>query len=201
MSTRPTNSNATIASATELPEPSARGVAGPPVPGRTARLGPQDIAGAVLAFGVVYLLLRPRQAAAREPEVAPDLGGGASAWRRAPARGAETSTANRGGREAHGAAARGVGAAETRSPSVRGLGRALLTSGALRQGARWLWQGARLARQGAAIRRTAERTGLGRAAHLAARVEAWRDRYALAKTRHALDQDMRALRNAVRRRR
>ena len=80
------------------------------------------------------------------------------------------------------------------------LGLALLGSRAARQAARWAWQGTRAVRSDAAARLGARATGMGGAMQWVQRANAWRERHALAKARRELDQDLRQLRRAARRR-
>ena len=167
--------------------------------GAIDRVRGKDLAAAAVVGLASYFLLRPR-------------GGEAQAESRADAlsliralTGPRRASANPGvahrllaARDAQGEQA----LSDTERRGLRGLGLAMLGSGALRQGARWLWQGTRAARSEAVARLGARRGGVvGGASQLFAQANAWRERHALAQSRRELDQDMRELRRALKRRR
>ena len=160
----------------------------------------KDLAGAAVVFAASYFLLRPRggsRAAAPAPS---------GAWWHA-ARAPKRWPGPPAGRSADGFTPDGDGRADDVPPpptphGLRGLGLALLGSGAARQGARWLWQGTRAARSDAIARMATGRGGaFGGATQFIARANAWRERHALAQARRELDDDLSALRRAARRRR
>ena len=159
----------------------------------------KDLAGAALVGVASYFLLRPRGGEA-QAEARADALNLARTLTRGPRRssGLRSASGWAAARDAQGDAA----LSETERRGLRGVGLAMLGSGALRQGARWLWQGTRTARSEAVARLGARRRGVvGGASQLFAQANAWRERHALAQARRELDQDMRALRRALTRRR
>ena len=158
----------------------------------------KDLALAVAAFAASYWLLRPRggeAAQARAAALAADMVASPRRRNREPAADAFSYPLDP---ELAWRAEEGL-APEARG--LRGLGLAWLGSAAARQGVRWLWQGTRAVRSDAVARLAGQRPGaLGRASHLFARASAWREKHALAQARRELDDDLRALRRAARRR-
>ena len=154
------------------------------------KLRGKDLAVAAAVGIASYWLLRPRGGEARTEAWAglrDDLIG------QMPRRAAGAARAS--------AAAADVGLLPIERRGVRGAGLALLGSGVLRQGARWLWRGTRVAGGEAVARLGRRRPGvIGGVSQLFAQASAWRERHALVQARRDLDADLRALRRAVRRR-
>ena len=165
-------------------------------------LSPAYIAAAAVAFAASYFLLRPGKAERARAAAAP----AANPWRALAAR--QPAPAPSGGRDlgdddfryAPTRAPRSAAGPERTGARLGKLGLALLGSRAARQAARWAWQGTRAVRSDAAARLGARATGMGGAMQWVQRANAWRERHALAKARRELDQDLRQLRRAARRR-
>ena len=159
----------------------------------------KDLVGAALVGVASYFLLRPRGGEAPAQAKADALNLARMLTRRGPAA-TPPRTAPR--FAAASDAQAGPALSEVERRGLRGLGLALLGSGAARQGVRWLWQGTRAARSEAVARLGARRGGVvGGASQLFAQATAWRERHALAQSRRELDQDLRELRRALKRRR
>ncbi len=173
-------------------------------PARTVQtdLSPAYIAAAAVTFAASYFLLRPGKAERARAAAAP----AANPWRALAAR--QPAPAPSGGRDlgdddfryAPTRAPRSAAGPERTGARLGKLGLALLGSRAARQAARWAWQGTRAVRSDAAARLGARATGMGGAMQWVQRANAWRERHALAKARRELDQDLRQLRRAARRR-
>ena len=171
----------------------------PPV---QADLSPAYIAAAAVTFAASYFLLRPGKAERARAAAAP----AANPWRALAAR--QPAPAPSGGRDlgdddfryAPTRAPRSAAGPERTGARLGKLGLALLGSRAARQAARWAWQGTRAVRSDAAARLGARATGMGGAMQWVQRANAWRERHVLAKARRELDQDLRQLRRAARRR-
>ena len=165
-------------------------------------LSPAYIAAAAVAFAASYFLLRPGKAERASAAAAPAT----NPWRALAAR--QPAPAPSGGRDlgdddfryAPARAPRRAAGPERTGARLGKLGLALLGSRAARQAARWAWQGTRAVRSDAAARLGARATGMGGAMQWVQRANAWRERHALAKARRELDQDLRQLRRAARRR-
>ena len=165
-------------------------------------LSPAYIAAAAVTFAASYFLLRPGKAERARAAAAP----AGSSWRALAAR--QPAPAPSGGRDlgdddfryAPTRAPRSAAGPERTGARLGKLGLALLGSRAARQAARWAWQGTRAVRSDAAARLGARATGMGGAMQWVQRANAWRERHALAKARRELDQDLRQLRRAARRR-
>ena len=165
-------------------------------------LSPAYIAAAAVTFAASYFLLRPGKAERARAAAAP----AANPWRALAAR--QPAPAPSGGRDlgdddfryAPTRAPRSAAGPERTGARLGKLGLALLGSRAARQAARWAWQGTRAVRSDAAARLGARATGMGGAMQWVQRANAWRERHALAKARRELDQDLRQLRRAARRR-
>ena len=165
-------------------------------------LSPAYIAAAAVTFAASYFLLRPGKAERARAAAAP----AANPWRALAAR--QPAPAPSGGRDlgdddfryAPTRAPRSAAGPERTGARLGRLGLALLGSRAARQAARWAWQGTRAVRSDAAARLGARATGMGGAMQWVQRANAWRERHALAKARRELDQDLRQLRRAARRR-
>ena len=159
----------------------------------------KDLAVAAVVGVASYFLLRPRGGEARAEAMADVRTGLRSLIGQQQRRVAGDVNA------AASAAANAASAAAANAlprRSTRGAALAVLGSGAARQGARWLWQGTRVARSEAVARLGRRRKGVvGGASQLLAQANAWRERHALAQARRALDADLRELRRAARRRR
>ena len=182
----------------------ARAVASarPARPPLQADLSPAYIAAAAVTFAASYFLLRPGKAERARAAAAP----AANPWRALAAR--QPAPAPSGGRGPSDddfrypptRAPRSAAGPERTGARLGKLGLALLGSRAARQAARWAWQGTRAVRSDAAARLGARATGMGGAMQWVQRANAWRERHALAKARRELDQDLRQLRRAARRR-
>ena len=165
-------------------------------------LSPAYIAAAAVTFAASYFLLRPGKAERARAAAAP----AGSSWRAPAAR--QPAPAPSGGRGPSDddfrypptRAPRSAAGPERTGARLGKLGLALLGSRAARQAARWAWQGTRAVRSDAAARLGARATGMGGAMQWVQRANAWRERHALAKARRELDQDLRQLRRAARRR-
>ena len=165
-------------------------------------LSPAYIAAAAVTFAASYFLLRPGKAERARAAAAP----AANPWRALAAR--QPAPAPSGGRGPSDddfrypptRAPRSAAGPERTGARLGKLGLALLGSRAARQAARWAWQGTRAVRSDAAARLGARATGMGGAMQWVQRANAWRERHALAKARRELDQDLRQLRRAARRR-
>ena len=165
-------------------------------------LSPAYIAAAAVTFAASYFLLRPGKAERARAAAAP----AANPWRALAAR--QPAPAPSGGRDlgdddfryAPTRAPRSAAGPERTGARLGKLGLAVLGSRAARQAARWAWQGTRAVRSDAAARLGARATGMGGAMQWVQRANAWRERHALAKARRELDQDLRQLRRAARRR-
>ena len=165
-------------------------------------LSPAYIAAAAVAFAASYFLLRPGKAERASAAAAPAT----NPWRAlaprppapAPTDGRDRSDDDFSYPPAR--APRAAAAPQRTGARLGKLGLALLGSRAARQAARWAWQGTRAVRSDAAVRLGARATGMGGAMQWVQRANAWRERHALAKARRELDQDLRQLRRAARRR-
>ncbi|WP_425437904.1 YihY/virulence factor BrkB family protein [Ottowia oryzae] len=194
----------TVRSAAAAATGAARAVASarPARPPVQADLSPAYIAAAAVTFAASYFLLRPGKAERARAAAAP----AANPWRALAAR--QPAPAPSGGRDlgdddfryAPTRAPRSAAGPERTGARLGKLGLALLGSRAARQAARWAWQGTRAVRSDAAARLGARATGMGGAMQWVQRANAWRERHALAKARRELDQDLRQLRRAARRR-
>ena len=194
----------TVRSAAAAATGAARAVASarPARPPLQADLSPAYIAAAAVTFAASYFLLRPGKAERARAAAAP----AANPWRALAAR--QPAPAPSGGRGPSDddfrypptRAPRSAAGPERTGARLGKLGLALLGSRAARQAARWAWQGTRAVRSDAAARLGARATGMGGAMQWVQRANAWRERHALAKARRELDQDLRQLRRAARRR-
>ena len=194
----------TVRSAAAAATGAARAVASarPARPPVQADLSPAYIAAAAVTFAASYFLLRPGKAERARAAAAP----AANPWRALAAR--QPAPAPSGGRGPSDddfrypptRAPRSAAGPERTGARLGKLGLALLGSRAARQAARWAWQGTRAVRSDAAARLGARATGMGGAMQWVQRANAWRERHALAKARRELDQDLRQLRRAARRR-
>ena len=194
----------TVRSAAAAATGAARAVASarPDRPPVQADLSPAYIAAAAVTFAASYFLLRPGKAERARAAAAP----AGSSWRAPAAR--QPAPAPSGGRGPSDddfrypptRAPRSAAGPERTGARLGKLGLALLGSRAARQAARWAWQGTRAVRSDAAARLGARATGMGGAMQWVQRANAWRERHALAKARRELDQDLRQLRRAARRR-